>query len=90
VSTLIHVIHCKCSHVHSDFICNWLGNKAWTEALEWPGKKAYNAAPYTDLVSHIDGNTTGSVKSASNLTYIRLAAGGHMVRQSIYDNTAQH
>ena len=21
-----------------DFICNWLGNKAWTLDLEWDGK----------------------------------------------------
>merc|ERR1712157_305780 len=22
-----------------DFICNWIGNKAWTMALEWSGKE---------------------------------------------------
>ena len=27
-----------------DFICNWLGNKAWTLALEWSGKDAFNKA----------------------------------------------
>ena len=27
----------------ADFICNWLGNKAWTEALEWPGQKEFAA-----------------------------------------------
>ena len=26
------------------FICNWLGNKAWTLALEWSGKDAFNKA----------------------------------------------
>jgi hypothetical protein len=25
-----------------DFICNWLGNQAWTLALEWPSKNAFN------------------------------------------------
>lgn len=27
-----------------DFICNWLGNKAWALDLEWSGKKAFNNA----------------------------------------------
>jgi carboxypeptidase C (cathepsin A) len=51
--------------------CNWLGNKAWTEALQWPGKVSYNAAEYKDLISSIDGSNIGSVKSANNLTFIR-------------------
>ena len=25
----------------ADYICNWLGNKAWTDALEWHGKGEY-------------------------------------------------
>merc|ERR1719379_3303804 len=28
-----------------DYICNWLGNKRWTLALDWAGKQAFNAAP---------------------------------------------
>ena len=28
-----------------DYICNWLGNSAWTYALEWPHKAEFNAAP---------------------------------------------
>ena len=27
-----------------DFICNWLGNKAWTKALAWDSKDAFNKA----------------------------------------------
>lgn len=27
-----------------DFICNWLGNEAWTLALEWPGQEAFSQA----------------------------------------------
>lgn len=27
-----------------DYICNWLGNEAWTLALEWPGQGAFTAA----------------------------------------------
>ena len=28
----------------ADFICNWMGNKAWTLDLAWPGKSAFNAS----------------------------------------------
>ncbi|KAL9050228.1 MAG: hypothetical protein Q9162_006763 [Coniocarpon cinnabarinum] len=65
----------------ADFICNWLGNLAWTEHLAWPGKKAYNQAAMEDLVVEGDKEHSkiGSVKSAGNFTFMRLHAGGHMV-----------
>lgn len=63
----------------ADFICNWLGNHAWTEALEWPGKKAFNKADLKDLKLGGSGRTTGAVKSSGNFTFMRLHAGGHMV-----------
>ncbi len=69
----------------ADFICNWLGNHAWTEALEWPGKKAFNKVPLGNLT--LDslstaagrGRTTGEYKTSGNFTFIKLHAGGHMV-----------
>ncbi|KAL8642100.1 MAG: hypothetical protein Q9228_001185 [Teloschistes exilis] len=76
----------------ADFICNWLGNHAWTEALEWPGQKAFNKVPLEDLVLTADYPTTspegnklvrgtkvGEVKSSGNFTFMRLHAAGHMV-----------
>jgi carboxypeptidase C (cathepsin A) len=27
-----------------DFICNYLGNKAWTLKLEWEGEESFNGA----------------------------------------------
>ena len=27
-----------------DYICNWLGNKAWVLDLDWTGKEGMNAA----------------------------------------------
>lgn len=61
----------------ADFICNWLGNLAWTQQLEWPGQKSYVKAPMEDL--ELDGKTIGSVKSGANLTFTRIHGGGHMV-----------
>lgn len=66
----------------ADFICNWLGNKAWTEALEWPGQKKYAAAPMEDLevVDNVHkGKKIGQVKSSGNFTFMRLYGGGHMI-----------
>ncbi|KAL9638326.1 MAG: hypothetical protein Q9204_001539 [Flavoplaca sp. TL-2023a] len=70
----------------ADFICNWLGNHAWTEALEWPGQKAFRKVPLDDLALTADysptlkeGTKIGQVKSSGNFTFMRLHAGGHMV-----------
>nr|POF23920.1 carboxypeptidase y like a [Quercus suber] len=64
----------------ADFICNWLGNLAWTTELEWSGHKDYKAAPYEDLTLLADKETkVGSIKSSGNFTFVRLHAGGHMV-----------
>ncbi|MCJ1361911.1 hypothetical protein MMC16_001012 [Acarospora aff. strigata] len=63
----------------ADFICNWLGNRAWAEALDWPGKKAYNKVELSDLKLDGDGRKIGQVKSSGNFTFMRLHAGGHMV-----------
>ena len=68
-----------CIQGDADFICNWLGNLAWTEALEWPGKKDYNKAKMEDLELLSSGKKTGAVKSSGNFTFVRLHAGGHMV-----------
>jgi cathepsin A (carboxypeptidase C) len=63
----------------ADYICNWLGNKAWTEALEWPGQKDYAKAEMEDLLLGGDGKKIGQIKSSGNFTFMRLHAGGHMV-----------
>ena len=31
-----------------DFICNYLGNQAWSKELPWSGKDGFNAATPTD------------------------------------------
>lgn len=64
----------------ADFICNWLGNLAWTNELKWPGQKMYNAADMFPLVmgSSHEGREYGQVKSAMNLTFMRIYGAGHM------------
>jgi cathepsin A (carboxypeptidase C) len=60
-----------------DFICNWLGNQAWTLALEWSGKGAFNAATPTSWV--VGGAAAGQVRVAGGLHFLRVFKAGHMV-----------
>ncbi|EEH16762.1 hypothetical protein PABG_06849 [Paracoccidioides brasiliensis Pb03] len=65
----------------ADFICNWLGNKAWTEALEYPGHAKFAEAPMENLTminSQGKNEVFGEVKSHSNLTFMRIFKAGHM------------
>jgi cathepsin A (carboxypeptidase C) len=67
----------------ADFICNWLGNKAWTDALEWDGHEKYAAEPMQNLTmasgKSKDEKSIGQFKSHGNLTFMRIYHGGHMV-----------
>lgn len=65
----------------ADYICNWLGNQGWTEALEWPGKKDFNRADVQSLT--LPGASSkdeyGKVKASGNFSFMRIYGAGHMV-----------
>ena len=61
----------------ADFICNWLGNQAWTEALEWPGKAGFNKEHLSPYM--LKDKEVGVTKSYGNFTFLRLYQAGHMV-----------
>ncbi|KAJ9070838.1 hypothetical protein DSO57_1003303 [Entomophthora muscae] len=69
----------------ADFICNWLGNKAWTLNLDWEGRDGYNRV--IDRLWTVDYQgekgsiqvAGGEVRSAYNLTFLRIFSAGHMV-----------
>ncbi|KAL2886377.1 Carboxypeptidase Y -like protein A [Ceratocystis lukuohia] len=61
----------------ADYICNWLGNQAWTNELEWPGHKAFESAKLKPLT--LDGDQYGRVKHSGNLTFMQIYGAGHMV-----------
>lgn len=61
-----------------DFICNWLGNQAWTNALQWPGHDAFNAAKGTELKAS-SGKNYGNIKNAQGFAFLRVYEAGHMV-----------
>ncbi|PHH60746.1 hypothetical protein CDD81_1284 [Ophiocordyceps australis] len=63
----------------ADFICNWLGNRAWTEKLEWPGQDDFNAAPTQSLVSAQGYDMPfGKAKWAQGLAFVQIFQAGHM------------
>ncbi|KAG7389970.1 hypothetical protein PHYPSEUDO_009228 [Phytophthora pseudosyringae] len=70
----------------ADLMCNWVGNRAWTLALDWEGKNGYNAAEERTFVAHDpllpDGGSdidAGVVRSFENLAFVRVYDAGHMV-----------
>jgi len=60
-----------------DWICNWIGNEAWTLALEWHGQKDFAALPLREW--HVDGHVAGMTRSALGFTFATVDAAGHMV-----------
>jgi cathepsin A (carboxypeptidase C) len=61
----------------ADFICNWMGNKAWTLALDWSGKDAFNAEGDHDWL--VNGQPAGQARTADGFTFLRVFNAGHMV-----------
>ena len=61
-----------------DFICNWIGNKAWTMALEWSGKEAFNVASDREVVLRGDGESVGEARYADNFSFFRIYDAGHL------------
>jgi len=60
-----------------DFICNWLGNKAWTKALKWDGKDAFNSAE--DKEWQFGGETVAKHRNSNHFHFFQVYNAGHMV-----------
>ncbi|KAL2915598.1 hypothetical protein HK105_204783 [Polyrhizophydium stewartii] len=63
----------------ADYICNWIGNKAWTVALEWSGKDEFENAEDKPWVSSITGKPAGEFRMHENFAFVRVYEAGHMV-----------
>lgn len=80
VSTLIYA-------GDADFICNWLGNRAWTLKLLWAGQSAFNQVQERPWVDAATREATGVVREYrapsgarhGNFTFLRVFGAGHMV-----------
>ncbi len=60
-----------------DYICNWRGGEAWTNALVYPQQEQFNKMNYATF--EVDGNGAGEYKSAGLLTFLRVYSAGHLV-----------
>jgi cathepsin A (carboxypeptidase C) len=61
-----------------DYICNYLGNRAWTLNLEWKFKEDFNAAE--DHEWGVDGDgSAGLAKTSNGFTFLQVYDAGHMV-----------
>lgn len=61
-----------------DFICNWLGNLAYVEALEYEDHEEFKAAPLSPWYTE-NGKLAGEVKNYKHFTFLRVYDAGHMV-----------
>jgi cathepsin A (carboxypeptidase C) len=64
----------------ADFICNWLGNRAWVNALEWEGQDGFSKADTKGLkiAGDKESKDYGNVKSSGNFTFMQIYKAGHM------------
>jgi len=60
-----------------DFICNWMGNKAWALKMKWSGKKQFNQAKDEDWKS--GGKVVGKVRKHGPMSFVQIHGAGHMV-----------
>jgi len=58
----------------ADFICNYMGNKAWSLALEWDYHTEFQNAP-----DHEWGDKSGLARSSHGFTFLQVYDAGHMV-----------
>ncbi len=57
-----------------DFICNYLGNQAWSYKLDWKHTENFQAAELKDW-----NNGGGLVRTSNGLTFLQVFDAGHMV-----------
>jgi len=62
-----------------DFICNWMGNKAWTLQLPWTHKAEYNKA--VDQPWMVNGKQLGKERRFGAFSFLQIHKAGHMVPQ---------
>jgi cathepsin A (carboxypeptidase C) len=60
-----------------DYLCNWCGNKAWAQKLEWKGKDAFNKAADDDY--KLNGQVAGRLRSAKGFHFMQVYGAGHLM-----------
>jgi len=60
-----------------DYICNWLGNQAWTQALPWAHQADFNTTK--PVPWNIDSKPAGTLQTSNGFSFLRVYDAGHMV-----------
>lgn len=65
----------------ADFICNWMGNKAWLMALRWSGQDDFTSAEDHEWVPSGESSSAGQLRATEDgkLAFLRVYAAGHTV-----------
>ncbi|KAH7098183.1 peptidase S10, serine carboxypeptidase [Auriculariales sp. MPI-PUGE-AT-0066] len=63
-----------------DWTCNWLGNLAWTNTLQWAQGEEFAAKQLGEWT--VDGHRAGLTKTAGSLTFATVDQAGHMASSS--------
>merc|ERR1712129_133613 len=71
-----------------DYICNWRGNYAWLEGMSWSGQSDFKSATNATW-NGPGGNAAGYLKSAKNLSFLKVLNAGHLSPMDQPANTLQ-
>ncbi|KAI1933008.1 carboxypeptidase C [Ophidiomyces ophidiicola] len=63
----------------ADYICNWVGNKMWVDALDWPGKAEFSRKPLTEVKLPSTSKAYGQLKTHQNFAFLKIFQAGHLV-----------
>ncbi|KAI8329313.1 Alpha/Beta hydrolase protein [Chlamydoabsidia padenii] len=61
----------------ADYICNWMGNYAWSSQLNFTGSSEYQSKSLKAW--NLNGKEVGQVQAGSGLTFVRVYEAGHEV-----------
>jgi len=65
-----------------DYICNYLGNRAWTLNLDWKHKEEFNTVEdheWGEGENGVGSGTAGLVRTSNGFTFMQVYDAGHMV-----------
>lgn len=64
----------------NDWICNFIGNEAWTLQLEWTKQEEFANQPLREWT--VNKTRAGVTRSVGGLTFATVEGAGHMVCHS--------
>lgn len=69
-----------------DLVCDWLGNLAWVNKLNYTGHDQFEKTEFKPWYT-ADGKLAGEVKNHDHFTYLRIYESGHMVPMDQPENS---